>query len=146
MIVCSLFVRNYTSLTPHIHLLSSKVINHGRDIGFVPANNQFVDELLSIAQQVMSDGIVNTSQDDVGAPFRLNSINVAYVSSWTRPSNCIIIVETGLDWGAFKQKINVEGVFYQVKGIAYQLGRNNAKKVGNNGKKCSKNEIPLVFD
>ena len=81
----------YTSSTPHIHLLSSKVINHGRDIGFVPANNQFADELLSIAQQLMSDGIVNTSQDDVGAPFRLNSINVAYVSSWTRPSNCIMV-------------------------------------------------------
>ena len=57
----------------------------------MPANNEFADGLLSIAKQLMSDGIVNTSQDDVGAPFHLNSINVAYVSSWTRPSNCIMV-------------------------------------------------------
>ena len=39
----------------------------------------------------MSDGKFKTVQDDVGFPFRIDTSDVAYVSSWTRPSNDVMV-------------------------------------------------------
>jgi hypothetical protein len=39
----------------------------------------------------MSDGKIKTVQDDVGFPFRIDTSDVAYVSSWTRPSNDVMV-------------------------------------------------------
>jgi hypothetical protein len=63
------------------------VILHGKKLGIVQANHEFAEEQLEIAKEMMIDGIIKTSQDDVGFPFCLNTLDVAICSSWTRPSN-----------------------------------------------------------
>ena len=41
----------------------------------------------------MEQSIIATAQDDVGSPFRLDTSDVAFVSSWTRPSNDVMETE-----------------------------------------------------
>ena len=41
----------------------------------------------------MEHHVVATAQDDVGSPFRLDTSDEAFVTSWTRPSNDIMVTE-----------------------------------------------------
>jgi hypothetical protein len=57
----------------------------------VPADHLFADNQHESAKELMSNGVVQTSQSDVGFPFRSDKRDIAFVTSWTRPSNDIMV-------------------------------------------------------
>jgi hypothetical protein len=60
----------------------------------VRANHHFADEQVKENNRLMKEGNINTCQDDIGHPFRIDTSNVAIVSSWTRTSNSIMVSST----------------------------------------------------
>jgi hypothetical protein len=44
-----------------------------------------------------------------------------------------------------KEKVNVNRLFNQIEGMTHDLGRNNAKKIGNDGEYDTQNQVPFVF-
>ena len=66
------------------------MINHRNINEIVPANSVFADYLQEIAMKLMSAGTVRSSQDDVGAPERRETLDTALIFSWTRASNRIM--------------------------------------------------------
>ena len=83
---CNLVQFSSLSLIP-----DSPVIANSKHTRVVPANPTFANAQVEIAKNLMSDGKIKTVQDDVGFPFRIDTSDMAYVSSWTRPSNDIMV-------------------------------------------------------
>ena len=44
-----------------------------------------------------------------------------------------------------KKKVNINRLFHQIQGMTHNLGRNNAKKIGNDGENDTQNQISFVF-
>ena len=67
------------------------MMRHGKELGVVQANHDFANEQVDTTKKLMLEDKINTAQDDVGHPFRRRTRTVAIVSSWTRPSNNIMV-------------------------------------------------------
>ena len=55
------------------------------------------------------------------------------------------IVHGFLGLWIFKKKVNINRLFHQIQGMTYNLGRNDAKKIGNDGENDTQNQVPFVF-
>ena len=79
----------FHSISCHVSHISaaSKAIDNSKRLHVVPANTTFADQQVDIAKLLMTQRKINTAQDDVGSPFRIDTLDVAFVSSWPRPSN-----------------------------------------------------------
>ena len=77
----------YPAKSSKLSFHCSKVIAHSKETRVVLANPAFADKRLMSAKQLMVEGRIQTSLDDVGSPFRIPTTNTAIVTTWPRPSN-----------------------------------------------------------